>query len=172
MKYSLIIGLLVFTLQLSAQDHKHDHTDHDHTDHDHPDHVHHSHHRNEIGLAVSPYYFFKEKEWTYGVHFHYLYYIKDNKWGFGLGYERIFDDHEHQTYGLVASYRLIEKLSLNLAPGFTFENEEDSSAAFALHLETTYEFEMGNFHIGPVMELAYDPEDIHFSLGIHLAFGF
>ena len=34
------------------------------------------------------------------------------------------------------------------------------------------EFEFNNFHIGPVLEFAYDPEDYHISLGLHIGFGF
>lgn len=41
-----------------------------------------------------------------------------------------------------------------------------------MHFEISYEFEFANFHIGPAMELAYDPEDFHLSLGLHLGYGF
>ncbi|MEO5907479.1 MAG: hypothetical protein ABIQ11_12180 [Saprospiraceae bacterium] len=44
--------------------------------------------------------------------------------------------------------------------------------AFALHAETAYEFELSNFHLGPVLESAYDPEDFHISLGLHTGIGF
>ena len=29
-----------------------------------------------------------------------------------------------------------------------------------------------NIHIGPALEFAYEPEDFHISLGIHLGYGF
>lgn len=63
---------------------------------------------------------------------------------------------------------------INLSPGITFEDEEGESSEtnFALHFETSYEFEVKNFHIGPVFEVAYDPEDYHISLGLHVGFGF
>ena len=35
-----------------------------------------------------------------------------------------------------------------------------------------YEFEFESFHIGPLLELAYHPEDFHISLGIHVGWGF
>lgn len=88
-----------------------------------------------------------------------------------MGYERIFDDHKHNTYGIVGTYRINEKLSINISPGLTFE-DGDKTARFALHLETTYEFEIGNFHLGPAFEFASDPEDFHLSLGLHIGYGF
>jgi hypothetical protein len=39
-------------------------------------------------------------------------------------------------------------------------------------IETAYEFEIKNFHVGPAFEFAYDPEDFHISLGLHCGFGF
>jgi len=81
----------------------------------------------------------------------------------GLGYERIFDDHKHQTIGIVGTYRPVNLLSINVSPGLTFENNDASELRFALHLESSYEFELGNFHLGPVLEFAYDP---HQSYGL------
>ncbi len=92
--------------------------------------------------------------------------------GIGLGYERIFDEHKHNTFGVVASYRPIDPLSLNLSPGVTYEGSESDHLDFALHVEATYEFEISNVHIGPVFEFAYDPEDYHLSLGLHIGYGF
>lgn len=131
----------------------------------------HEHHKNEFGVANAPVYFLKEKVFSYGLHVHYIRNIADTKFGVGLGYERIFDEHEHSTYGLVVTYRPVEKLSFNASPGATFEGGS-SAANFALHLETSYEVEINNFHIGPVLEFAYDPEDIHISLGLHFGYGF
>ena len=82
-----------------------------------------------------------------------------------------FDEHKHNTIGFVASYRPTDGLNLNASPGLTFE-DGNSKANFALHLETSYEFEFNDFHIGPVLEFAYDPEDIHISFGLHIGFGF
>lgn len=131
----------------------------------------HEHHKNEIGMANSPVYFLKEKVFAYGLHIHYVHNIPKSKFGLGLGYERIFDIHKHNTFGFVASYRPIEKLNFIASPGLTFE-DNNSQVNFALHLETSYEFEIRNFHIGPVFEIAYDPEDFHLSLGFHLGYGF
>jgi len=131
----------------------------------------HDHHHNEVGVANSVVYFVKEKAFSYGLHAHYLYSLPGTKFGVGLGYERIFDEHKHNTLGIHASYRPIENLSFNLSPGVTYEGSS-KTASFALHFETAYEFEIKNWHMGPAVEFAYDPEDYHISLGLHIGFGF
>ncbi len=130
-------------------------------------------HKNEIGIANAPVYFLNEKEFTYGFHFHYIRNIQNSLFGIGIGYERIFDEHQHQTIGIVGSYR-IGYFIFNIAPGITFEKEEgiETEILFAAHFEVAYEWDIGNFHIGPVAEIAYDPEDIHMALGLHVGYGF
>jgi hypothetical protein len=129
------------------------------------------HHKNEIGIANSGVYFIKEKVFSFGLHVHYARNIPKTKFGLGLGYERIFDEHKHNTFGLVGTFRPIENLSFNVSPGLTFE-DGNKTANFALHLEASYEFEIKNIHIGPAFEFAYDPEDYHISLGLHIGYGF
>lgn len=129
------------------------------------------HDKNEIGIANSPVYFIKEDLFAYGLHLHYIRNISKTKFGIGLGYERIFDEHGHNTLGVVAAYKPMEALSVNFSPGLTFE-DADPKMNLALHFETSYEFEIKNIHLGPVLEFAYEPEDLHISLGIHLAYSF
>ena len=129
-------------------------------------------HQNELGISNAPVYFLKEKVFAYGLHFHAVHFVNNSKFGIGLGYEHIFDDHRHTTIGFVAAYRPFERLTLNLAPGVTFEADHKDELNFAVHAEAAYEFEIGNFHLGPAAEIAYDPEDIHLSLGLHIGFGF
>lgn len=151
--------LISFNLFAQTDEHTHSETDH------------HDHSKNEIGIANSAVFFAKEKTWAYGLHVHYVRSLSDSKIGLGVGYERIFDHHKHNTFGLIASYRPIEHLSFSLSPGLTFE-DVDPTAKFALHFETSYEFEFKHLHIGPALEFAYDPEDFHISLGLHVGFGF
>jgi hypothetical protein len=137
------------------------------------DHTHsHYDHKNEIGIANAPVYFLKEKELSYAMHIHLVRRFQETDWAYGLGYEKIFDEHNHQTYSGVLSYRPTERWVFNAAPGVTFEENDTSELNFALHIESSYEFELGDFHIGPAAELAYDPEDIHFSIGLHVGYGF
>ena len=131
----------------------------------------HEHSKNEIGIASSPAYFLKEKVFTYAMHIHYTHNVANTKFGIGASFERIFLAPEHSTFGFVLAYRPIEKLSITLSPGVTFEDDNPNSL-FALHIETAYEFELGIFHVGPAFEFAYDPNDYHLSLGIHLGYGF
>lgn len=161
-----IAFLILICSSLFAQEDSHDHEGH-------------HHHSFEIGIANAPVYFLNEKEWTYGLHLHGIYTFPHSKWGIGLGYEQIFDEHEHKTFGVVGSFRPIPPISIILSPGITMENGEDepghseeSEILFAAHFEVAYEFLFGDFHIGPVSEVAYDPEDIHLSLGLHIGYGF
>ena len=105
----------------------------------------HEDHKNEIGISNSPVYFFKEDALAYGLHIHYLRSIPKTKLAVGLSYERIFNEHKHNTFGPVLAYSPIEKLSFSVSPSLTFE-DESSTTNFALHLETSYGFEFQNFH--------------------------
>jgi hypothetical protein len=132
----------------------------------------HDHHNYELGVANSLVYFAGEKEFAYGLHIHLVRNIKHSKFGVGLAYERIFDDHKHNTIGVVGSYNPLKSWYINIAPGITFEDSEPSVLKFAFHAETLYDFNIGKFHIGPLLEFAVDSEDYHFSLGLHIGFGF
>lgn len=159
------ILLLSLTSQLGAQ------VDHEETG-NHHDHEGHHHHHNEFGIANALVYFVKEEAFSYGLHLHYIRTIGETKFGLGVGFERIFDEHGHNTFGVVGSYRPIDPLTFIISPGLTIEDASSGEASFALHLESAYEFEFKNIHLGPVIEIAYDPEDIHISIGIHLGYGF
>ncbi len=167
MKIKILIPITFFCLSIKAQDNPIDTLKGTEANHHH-----HEHRKNEIGIANAPVLFVKEKVFSYGLHLHYIRHIKGSKFGIGAGYERIFDKHGHNTFGLVANYIPIDKLRLIVSPGITFEDENHNSPEFALHLETSYEFEIKSFHLGPVFEFAYDPEDFHISLGLHLGIGF
>ncbi len=105
------------------------------------------------------------------THLHYVYNFPDTKAGIGIGYERIFDEHKHNFIGVEFNYRPIHELTFNISPGISFESKEKAEKEFAVHFETVYEFEVGTFHIGPLLELAYHPENFHCSIGIHLGLG-
>ena len=157
------IILLVFAIATNAQDSHSEHKGHNHEN---------AHPKNEIGVSLAPVYFIKEKELSIATHLHYVFNIPHTKFGVGLGYERIFDEHKHNFFGLELNYRPIHSLSINLSPGVTFEGDHIDEKEFAMHFETVYEFEFKSIHIGPLLELAYHPEDFHISLGIHLGFAF
>jgi len=155
-KTLLVILFGIFTTNIYSQDEHHNH----------------DHHKYELGVANSFVYFAKEKEIAYGLHVHLVRSIEHSKFGFGIAYERIFDEHKHNTIGLVGSYNPFGGLHISLSPGATFEGHEPSEMKFAFHAETSYDFNLGNFHLGPMFEFAFDPEDYHISLGLHIGYGF
>ena len=158
-----ILSFLVFTQVLWSQSHD-THAQHHTDDHAHP--------RNEIGVAISSGYCVGEKEFAPGLHLHYIRELEESKFGLGLGYERIFNEHKHNTIGIAGSYRPIHPLAIILSPGIAFEGGDHSDIHFAMHVEVAYEFEVGKLHIGPIFDFAYDPEDYHLSLGLHIGYGF
>jgi len=154
----LLFFILAFSANstLNAQEHKGEMHQHDH-------------HKNEIAAGYSSIYLLDEKEFASGVHVHYTRNISHSGFGLGLGFERIFN-HNHTNLGLLFSYRVKENLAIGLSPGINWE--EDKVYRFAMHLEAAYEFEIGDFHIGPVADYAIDSEHHHISFGIHLGYGF
>lgn len=153
--YISIFAIFFFSAKLSANNKVHEH----------------AHSKNEFGIAHSSIFFVKEKAFAYGAHLHYLRYFPESKFGLGLGYEKIFDEHNHNIAGIIFSYKPYEKLSLAVSPGIAFE-EKFSELSFAVHFETTYELEFKHFHFGPVLGIAHDSKDLHLSLGVHLGYGF
>ncbi len=133
---------------------------------------HHDHSHNEAGLSVAPAYSLEDKNWGVGIHLHYIRKIAHSRFGTGIGYERLFGAHGHHTVGLLASYQPTNRLSLVVSPGLGFETEQPGHTHFALHFEAAYELEVRQVGLGPVLEIGYDPEGIHISLGIHLGLGF
>lgn len=154
--FTLIIFALTHTLYAQSPD------NHENSDN----------HRNEIGIANSPVYIINEKEFAYGLHAHYIRNLKETRFGIGVGFERIFDEHKHNTIGVILSYAPVEHLAVSLSPGIVFNDSNASDLHFGLHFETLYEFELGIYHIGPVAEFAYSADDYHVSLGVHFGFGF
>jgi len=132
----------------------------------------HDHHKYELGVANSLVYFVGENEYAYGFHLHLVRNIIHSNFGYGIAYERIFDKHKHNTIGIVGSYDLLKSLHISIAPGLSFEDSEPSDFKFAFHTEASYDFDLGNLHVGPLLEFAIDPEDYHISLGLHIGYGF
>lgn len=154
-KFSLILLLAISPVRLVAQEQD--------------SHAH--HHHTELGIANSMVLVGHEQEWAYGLHLHLIRSIGHSRFGAGLGYERIFDEHGHNTIGIVGSYSPINHLHLNLSPGLAFEDGEFSEAKPALHIESSYGFPVGKIHIGPLWEFAFDSKHYHMSIGLHIGLG-
>ncbi len=146
--------------------------DHDH-DHDHDRGEGHDHdHRFDLGGSAGLVYLLGEKEFAFGMHWHGLVTVGEGPWALGLGYERLFDEHAHNTVGAMVQYRITHRWSVNVSPGIAFSGEDPGHVVPAGHMETAYEFVLGPMHLGPAAEVAFDPEDVHFTVGVHLGFGF
>jgi len=134
--------------------------------------THHHNHRHELGLVNAPILFVKQNEIAYALHVHYTHFLENSPLGIGLGYEIIFADHLHNSITVHMNYELLEHLNFDLAPGIVFEGGNLGEINYTIHTELFYEFEIGDFHLGPSFEFAYDPEDIHLSVGLHLGYMF
>lgn len=181
---ALVVG---FSIALTAfgQDHSPKEEDHDHSTCDHETGKHDHFHTNELGVSFAPVYFTSSKTTAFGLHGHYVRRFGESRFGGGLGVEYIFNEAKHQTYSAVFQYSPTYQLHLVVAPGVALESEveeaghvdgeeehEHHGATFALHLEAVYEFSLGPIDLGPSIEFAYDPHDIHLSAGLHVAFPF
>jgi len=169
----LFIFLFIYLGSLSAQVHDHDH-DHDH-DHNHD--PHHEHvqeeksylHKYHIGMANAPAYFLDGEEHSFGMHLHLIRMLRDAKFGIGLAYERIFNERQLNNFGIVGTYRITNEWLINASPGISVK-EIEADSDFTFQLETIYEFMIHGFHLGPVFQFAYDPDDTRVSLGLHLGY--
>jgi len=140
---------------------------------DHDDQYEHSHHHYEMGVSNGVVYNTTEKGLAFVAHAHFIKLVgRNHPFGLGLGYERIFDEHQHNALNVIFHYRPVDHWAINLAPGIVWLSSEKKSAKPALHIEGLYEFETGRFHLGPIFGISFNPEDFHVSLGLHLAFGF
>ncbi|HRW63934.1 MAG TPA: hypothetical protein P5132_10615 [Bacteroidales bacterium] len=135
-------------------------------------HVHHLE-RYEIGISNGIVYSFNEKEFAYGLHLHFIKnFGEEKKIGVGLGYEAIFDEHKHSAMSVLLHYKPTNHIDINVAPGVIFLNSEIENSRFALHLEGVYHFELGFIHYGPMIATAISADDVHASIGLHVAIGF
>lgn len=157
----LYVFLLAAPLIVRAQDHEHVDVD-----------EHHSHYRNEVAMSNNLVFLAKDKEFAFGIHLHYLRNIGESKFASGLGYERIFDEHGHNTISIAGSYRPFHELVFTVSPGITFEDLGDKQLDFSIHMEAGYEFEIKHLHIGPVVGFAFVHDAYDLSLGLHLGYGF
>jgi len=164
MNIRYVLAAVIFLLLTFRSYSQHDHKDELH-DHEHP--------KNEIGFSNNAVFNVTENEFAYSLHLHIVKTIgNSDKIGLGLGYERIFDDHKHNALGIIFMLRPIESLSFNLSPGISWLQTKSNSLKPVMHIEGLYEWQFNHFHVGPLLGMAFNPDDFHVSVGLHLAFGF
>lgn len=139
------------------------------------DHNHlHDQHKYHLGFGVAGAYLTNEQKIAPGFHLHLLRQLgKEQKWGLGLGYEAIFKDNLHSGINLLANWHPIKFLSFNAGPGLVFgKHDGESEILPAFHTEAVFEFDLNKLHIGPMAGFGIDSEELHFSVGVHVGFGF
>ncbi len=159
----LIIFLTVIATSLSAK-YKHD-DDHKHLNDDHNYH---------LGFGIAGTYLSVEQAVAPGFHIHFIRQLGvERKWGIGLGFESIIEENIHSSLNLLGNWHPVDFLSLNAGPGLVFAKHEGETEILpAFHTEAVFEFNLGGIHLGPMLGFGIDSEESHFSLGVHVGFGF
>lgn len=138
--------------------------------HSHP----HGHdHRFELALAAGLVYVPREQDLAASGHVHVAVAIPGTIAALGLGYERLFDEHAHNTIAVVLHCRVTERFNLTIAPGLTFEDDAPGDLAFSIHIEPSYEILVWeHLHLGPSLGVAAEAGGLHVSAGVHAGVGF
>jgi len=160
--FALVAFLNFITINISGQS-----VDHDH------DHMH-DVHKYHLGVGVAAIYLTNEQLLAPGIDLHLLRQLGDKQnWGLGLGYEIVIKENVHNNISLMGNFHPVKFLAINAGPGFTFgKHDGETEFSPALHAEAVFEFDLNKIHIGPVAGFGIDSEESHFSLGVHVGFGF
>ena len=131
-------------------------------------------HKNHFGIGAAAAYLSNENVFAPGFHLHYIrQFGHEKQWGIGAGYEAILDEHIHNGVNLLLNYRPVHFISLNVGPGVVFgKHESEFEVQPAFHTEAVFEFDILGVHAGPMIGFGIDPEETHFSVGIHVGLGF
>lgn len=88
----------------------------------------------------------------------------------GFAYEGILDKVYRHTFLVPIEFWLDPSLTLVIAPGFTFNEMQTTS--FTLHVESRYEFHLGNLRLGPKAKFAFNQYENYVSVGIYVGVPF
>ncbi len=154
------LGVILSLTAFTQEDHSHEHS----TDL----------HKNHFGIGAAAAYLSTENVFAPGFHLHYIrQFGHEKQWGIGAGYEAILDEHIHNGVNLLLNYRPVHFISLNVGPGVVFgKHESEFEVQPAFHTEAVFEFDILGVHAGPMIGFGIDPEETHFSMGIHVGLGF
>ena len=160
--FALSILLTFIAFSVSGQ---HNEEDHHHL---------HDSHKYHLGFGIAGTYLTGEAGLAPGFHIHFIRQLGEEKhWGIGLGYEAIIEENLHSSLNLLANYHPFDFLSFIAGPGLVFGNHDGETEILpAFHTEAVFEFNLGGIHIGPMLGFGIDREESHFSLGVHVGFGF
>jgi hypothetical protein len=157
-----IVCLLFFSINVAGQEDEHDH-----------DHLH-DVHKYHLGVGIAGTYLTGEQLLAPGIDLHILRQLGEKQnWGMGLGYEIVFKENIHNNISLMGNVHPVKFLAINAGPGFTFgKHDNEMEFSPALHAEAVFEFDINKIHIGPVAGFGIDKEESHYSLGVHVGYGF
>lgn len=86
----------------------------------------------------------------------------------GVGGEAIVAEHEHYALMGFASAHPWRGLVLSVGPGIEWaEHEGEWESQYSTHLEAAYVFDVGEWHIGPVIDYSWTDHGAHFTAGVH-----
>ena len=134
-------------------------------------------HIYELGFSTGFVRMEPEGEYAMGTHLHFIRRLRGEGirrfLGFGIGFETIFADHMHyNVMGTIAIYPY-KNLSIAISPGMLIvEHHDEYDTRYSTHVEVGYGFDVGQFHIGPVVGYAKSGDDEHYMIGIHIGKGF
>ena len=151
--------LLILVISFSYSSFSQEHVEHEHN------------HSNEFSFAIGV---IPQHEYSIGIHAHYIKGVAlENKLGFGVSVETILDEHAHHSFSLISLYRFGNGITLAYASGMLRVAEENNvEFQFAQHFELGYEIAVGEFHVGPQLDVGIEEEGVHYLLGLHLGIDF
>ena len=132
-------------------------------------------HNNGIGAAIGVVAIPQENKTALGIHLHYTRGVgQENRYGIGTSLGIIIlEDHQHYTISLATHCRIYKGFTIGYSPGLLIlKHDSKKDFHFAQHFELVYEFELGNLHLGPIVEIGYANRIAHYMTGIHVGIGF
>jgi hypothetical protein len=136
-------------------------------------HAPHDVHAHHIGFLIGPVYNVHEESAFLGLGLEYerLLPVWNKSLGVGVAAEMVFDEHKHYVVSLLTCFHPVRPLTLSVAPGVMFIDQNGFESRAAVHFGAEYEFEVGRVSLAPTVELGLAGEDVHLMLGVHIGFG-
>jgi hypothetical protein len=158
--YFIIFVIFLSFSGFAQEGHQHDHSS--------------DSHNNHLGIGVAAAYLSTENVFAPGFHLHYIrQFGHEKQWGIGAGYEAILNENVHNGVNALFNYRPVHFFSLNAGPGVVFgKHESDFEIHPAFHTEAVVDFDVFGVHAGPMIGFGIDPEETHYSVGVHVGLGF